>query len=387
MAHLPLATTLILLSLLAPSRAQSCPPSVTLAIGSYTGQPWLPSAAGDGISLFRFTPPDLTPVAVLPPSSSGTNPSYLATTSSALLAVNENDNATLSAVYFSTAPPFVTSQTIDLQASAATHLSPLPDTDLIAIAAFNGQVVTARLANQSLSLLDVFDIPPFNQTNQTIADTYWQFSEPHPHMALPFKRGILVPDLGSNTVWVFSVRSDGTLAIIDQVILEPTDGPRHAVLHHSGAVYVVNEVSLTLVVLREDVCAPGLRKCQRRRLVLDDLPFGTSAAAIRLSDDQRFLYVSVRLPDDQEGLIVAFEVKDDGKVGRRVGTWGSGGVHPRDFDLVDAVRVGDRCDSFVVVVNRDSDNVVVRQRDVQTGVIGATVVISNVTTPTSVLVM
>ncbi|KAI0564146.1 Lactonase [Gracilaria domingensis] len=208
-------------------------------------------------------------------------------------------------------------------------------------------------------------------------------------MVLPYRNGLLVPDLGSDMVLLFDVAPQtGKLSLAANVTFEPADGPRHAALHQqSSTVYVVNEISLSVVTLRYGTCGSSLSICDRHNLFPYAVGEEVSAAAIRVTEDGRFLYVSVRFPDTELGKIVAYRLDArTGDIHARLGEWSSFGVHPRDFFVIENVSYRNACVSFVAIVNRDTDNLVFVERERGSGMLRSYVSLSaNVTTPTSVL--
>ena len=53
-----------------------CPSKVTLTTGVYTGQPWLPSACGLGVTLAELTTGTLRTGRVIPKTINGVNPTH-----------------------------------------------------------------------------------------------------------------------------------------------------------------------------------------------------------------------------------------------------------------------------------------------------------------------
>lgn len=222
-------------------------------------------------------------------------------------------------------------------------------------------------------------------------------SRPNPHHVLPFVSAndtirVAVPDLGADRTFILRVLDSSALRLIDTVRHTNGDGPRHAVHHQpSGKLFVVNELSQTVSTLcRKDQKKNKLSICDRRQLLEGGAHINGSAAAIRLSQDWRFLYVSVRR-DSREtplhGRIVAFSLNaKSGTIVKKVGEWSSLGVHPRDFNIVENVRVKGSCRSYVIVANRDSNNVVFLRRFRKTGKLGKpNMTLRSIGNPSSVL--
>ena len=121
---------------------------------------------------------------------------------------------------------------------------------------------------------------------------------PHPHFVnfTPDGRFLAVIDLGLDAVTLYELDGDGRIQTESARVfkVEPGgSGPRHWVFNRQGNIaYLCNEVGNTTAVLDY---AEG---CLRQKQILSTLPPGctaeTKAAAIRLSPDERFLYVSNR---------------------------------------------------------------------------------------------
>lgn len=343
--------------------------------------------------LASFQNSSLAPLAILPPTLSGENPSYLAVTKHHIYATNENDNGAIKRISGTSKVPFVTSSTAYTgpNGGGTTHVSVLrsPTKPVIMAANYGGGSVTSFVVqDKKLQMADSFVVPPELGAKNSNPSLGGQQASPHPHMVMPYGMGVIVPDLGSDIVWYLKVdRKSGKMTQISQVKLKSGDGPRHAVAHSSGTIYVLNELSLSIVVMRIGACGKGLSVCTRRSVLRGGMvPDMTNAAAIRISGDGKFLYASLRYPGEKMGKIVGFAVKENGDLGKRIGVWESQGVHPRDFYLVENVREGEECSSFLAVVNRDSNNLVFIRRNVVNGSLDNMAAVSMVVnTPTSVL--
>lgn len=238
-----------------------------------------------------------------------------------------------------------------------------------------------------LKKADVFRVPASLAATNRHPELSQRQTEPRPHMVLPYGKGVLVPDLGSDFVFYLGVSgTTGEIWEISRTLLQKGDGPRHGALHgRSDAVYVVNEISNSVVVMREK--RGGKFRVESRWELLTDVGETeiVTAAAIRVSANGRFLYVSVRIRG-KTGRIVGFELdQNDGRVKRRIGVWSSGGEHPRDFYLVESILEEGKCRSFLAVANRDSSNLVLIQRDRHNGELKGVKHELEIQSPTSVL--
>lgn len=146
----------------------------------------------------------------------------------------------------------------------------------------------------------------------------------------------------------------------------------------------MNQLSNTVVRVRRCM---GLKfyECERHQFLRSESETGSedASAAIRVSKDNRFLYASLRKGSEQQGKIVAFKLRRDGAIMHRIGVFSSGGFIPRDFTIVENAP---DCNSYIAVVNKDSNNIVLFKRSRKTGIIDSKPAFTSIVdTPTSVL--
>lgn len=383
-----LAAVLLLALTATASRLRSCPSSLTLVVGTYTYQSWLPTSAGVGVTLAEFRRGSLRTNCVLRnDTTSGENPSYCARgRGRSLYCVNENENGTLRhmspACYSGGLCASTRSSSTPTGAGGSTHVAVLPrrrdGRERVVVANYGGAVTSFVRDGDEYETFK-YTVDPSLASFKT-----GQQSEPHPHMALPLYDGsVLVPDLGSDRVWRFDFANDGKLSVRDVLKMRLGDGPRHAAAGAGRNLYVVNELTNTVVRVR-GCSGYDLVECERKSM-RDVPPNGAAAAAIRVSADYRFLYASTRLPGTENGKITVFKLGTDGSIGDRIGVYSTGGVHPRDFYIIEKAP---DCKSYVAVVNRDSDNLLLFERDTKYGNIKPNVAFSlDVKTPTNVFVL
>ncbi|KAI5778398.1 extracellular aldonolactonase, partial [Geopyxis carbonaria] len=202
--------------------------------------------------------------------------------------------------------------------------------------------------------------------------------KPHPHQALlsPSGTHLIVPDLGSDVLRVFS-RSGLTLTEQTPVAMAKGSGPRHAAFWTSpeGVVflYVLAELANTVTAYRVDLEAGVFTPVFNTTSLGGPVPrAGTMAAEILVSPDANFITVSNRrdasstLPSGAASdTLVTFAPQPDGAL-VFVQAAAAGGGGPRHFAFN---RVGDR----VAVGLQTEGEVVVLERDVETGRIGGVV--------------
>ncbi|MDK4194290.1 lactonase family protein [Staphylococcus pseudintermedius] len=171
----------------------------------------------------------------------------------------------------------------------------------------------------------------------------------------PEHKYVVAVDLGADLLVTYHYGDQG-LEVANRTALEPGDGPRHIAYHKTGRyAYVVNELSNTVVVMAyED---GSFTELERHLTIPEDFLLPTKLAAVRLSHDQRFLYVSNRGHDS----IAIFKLLEDGAKLELVDIVSSGGAFPRDFNITED-------DAYLVVAHQEENSeVVVFKRDLDTG--------------------
>jgi 6-phosphogluconolactonase len=190
-------------------------------------------------------------------------------------------------------------------------------------------------------------------------------------------------DLGADRVLLYDFKPGARKPLVPRapsfVSAPPGYGPRHGVFHPSGRfAYVLHELGSAVDVFAVGDGASGNssgggleggpgRGLERgggfRRLqTISTLPEKgnrkpSSAAAIRMAPGGKFLYASNRGHDS----IAVFRVLPGGLLDLADIT-DSGGQHPRDF-------IPDPKGNFLLVLNKDSDNLVIFKIDRRTGLL------------------
>jgi 6-phosphogluconolactonase len=187
-------------------------------------------------------------------------------------------------------------------------------------------------------------------------------ASPHAHQAtfLNHSEQLAVVDLGTDSVHFYDYKKDGEtvkFSLSQSIAMPPGSGPRHLVFDSDESVaYVVCELSETLAVLHKQ---RGQWNLAQQVKLLTDEENKEAASAIRLSADERFVYVSCRA----QNLISTFDVTSDIPV--QIAASDCGGAFPRDFVL-------SRDGQWMLVANQHSHNVASFHRNPETGVITPT---------------
>lgn len=141
------------------------------------------------------------------------------------------------------------------------------------------------------------------------------------HQILVFHDRILAPCLFLDRVFIF----DRSLKKIGSIHFNANTGPRHGVFSKDGKyLYLVSELSNELFVIETD----EWNIIHQIPVLMSKEIHVRDTAAIRLSDDEKFIYVSTRTKD----VISVIELEDHKPT--VIQTVSCGGKHPRDFVLL-----------------------------------------------------
>ncbi|MBU3876244.1 lactonase family protein [Faecalicatena sp. AGMB00832] len=173
---------------------------------------------------------------------------------------------------------------------------------------------------------------------------------------------LLVPCLLLDEIRIFDPEQD--FHQIGVIPFPPKTGPRHGIFTRDHRhLFVVSELSNELYLFAVEKTpgnpAPNFRLMSVHPLLEQSADFTTAptSAAIRLSPDERYLYISTRFAD----VISVFELKQDGAV--MIQQTGSGGIHPRDILLTPDGR-------YLLAVNRTEGGLVCFPVDSKNGMLG-----------------
>ncbi|MGF1752422.1 lactonase family protein [Vibrio makurazakiensis] len=234
----------------------------------------------------------------------------------------------------------------------------------IAIDPNNKYIVTSQYSSGSF---DIFALNIDGTIDQRMATISPKGSGPHadrqtrPHahqcVFLKSTPQYATVDLGSDRVnfYCFDEEQNQFLSEPAQSIMTPPgSGPRHIVFSQDEtAAYVVCELSETILVLRKTLGQWGITQ------EIDALPKekkGEAAAAIKLSPDGRFLYVSCRA----QSKISCFEVSKENQQLTFKDSFSTQGKFPRDFYISDDGE-------WVVAANQHSNSLVSFKRNNKNG--------------------
>lgn len=216
-------------------------------------------------------------------------------------------------------------------------------------------------ANYHTAVLAVFSYN--NQGQLTLLDTVThkadtlgpcpeQADGAHPHFFDQTPQGNLVScDLGNDRVDFYSFKNN-KLQHLAQYQNEPGFGSRHIVFSPDGSYfYVVGELSSKINVVKFDENNWTFENKATYSSIPETFTEHNGAAAIKISRDGKFIYVSNRGHDS----ITLFVVKENHmlQLRQRISTFGE---FPRDFNW-------DKDEKYVVATNQNSDNATLYTRN------------------------
>lgn len=237
--------------------------------------------------------------------------------------------------------------------SSPAYIGINPQQKLLYTANYHTGVISVFAYNERgyLSLLD-----QVKHTADTLGPRPEQSDGPHPHFFDQTPAGNLVCcDLGNDRVDFYRF-SDGKLTHLARYQSEAGFGDRHLVFSKDGHYfYVVGELSSKVNVVKFDEQSWQFKNIATYLTKPQGWTKHNGAAAIRISKDGRFIYISNRGHDS----IAVFKVKPDHtlKLAQRISTFGE---FPRDFNWTPDER-------FVFVANQNSDNATLYRRNSEDG--------------------
>ena len=201
---------------------------------------------------------------------------------------------------------------------------------------------------------------------------------PHPHSAWfePNGDNILMPDLGTNEVWVYNIDTTTNklqLSAQQKINMAPGAGPRHLTFHPNKKwAYVVNELDCTVTHLEKQDNGTYSIKNSISTLPVSFTETNT-CADIHISNDGKFLYASNR---GHNSLAIYKITKQNGNLvlADIVATLGD---TPRNFSISPN-------DEYVIVANQNSNNIISFKRDQETGLLSF---VSKIDSPSPVCIL
>lgn len=219
-------------------------------------------------------------------------------------------------------------------------------------------------SNYHLATVNVYKIQADGTLKQTDVVTHSgkgpkpeQSDGAHVHFSdLTPDNRLVVCDLGTDEVYTYDVSDGGKLSEVARYKTKAGFGPRHIVFaHHGSKAYLAGELGSAVEVLDYDQQNGKFSHVQSISTIPTTWHSHNGAAAIKISSDDHFVYVSNRGYDS----LAVFKVSSDGSLSL-VQSISVEGSFPRDFSL-------DPSENFVVCVNQNTDNATLFSRLKETG--------------------
>jgi len=183
---------------------------------------------------------------------------------------------------------------------------------------------------------------------------------------------ILITDLGIDKVMVYYIDgSNGKFEekLKQEVRLPPGSGPRHIAVHaDTKFAYVLNELTATVTLMR--YCDGDLEPLHTYQTLPKEFKAVPSAAAIRVSENGKFIYISER----GDNCIAVLRFDSDNETIEIIGRQKTMGKTPRDINL-------DPTGNWLLAANQDSDSVAIFKVDKNTGMIKPEHLVENIKSP------
>ncbi|MFA0661505.1 lactonase family protein [Vibrio splendidus] len=184
-------------------------------------------------------------------------------------------------------------------------------------------------------------------------------TSPHAHQCLFLQNSpqFVTVDLGTDRInfYCFDEEQEEFLDEPMQSIKAPAgNGTRHLIFNKAeDTAYVICELSETILILEKSL---GIWNIVDEVDALPNMEKGEAAAAIKLSPDEQFLYVSCR----HQSRISSFSVDSEAQKLTFIDSYDTEGKFPRDFHITDNGQ-------WLVAANQHSNNITSFKRDNEDG--------------------
>lgn len=325
-----------------------------LLVGTYTN-----TCPSNGIYVYEFNA-DSGDFKLKGSSENVVSPSYLSVSpdNKFIYAVNENgEHSAVSAFGYDSALGKVTFlNKNDALGADPCHL--INDDKNVIIANYSGGSIAVFKKNADGSISEAQQLVQHQGKGPNTA----RQEKAHVHMVCfsPDKKFVLSNDLGLDKVFIYKynpIAKNEILTLKGSVDVKPASGPRHLTFSKDGKfVYLVQELDGTLTTFSYDNKTGSLKVIAETSILPKGFKGGTGAAAIKISPDGNFLYVSDRV---DVNAISVYKILKNGSVElvEQQSTLGKG---PRDFAI-------DPTGNYLLVGHQYTNDIVIFKRDIATG--------------------
>lgn len=320
-----------------------------LLVGTYTN-----SCASNGIYVFEFDAVSGN-IKMINSTANVINPSYLSVSANNkyVYAINENGAlSTLSAFEYNSKDcvlNFLNKE--DTCGADPCHL--IDDEHNVIVANYAGGSIAVFKKMLDYSISEVQQL--IQHEGKGIDKERQEKSHVHMVSFSPDKKFVLVNDLGLDKVFIYNYFPQAIhqiLTLKDTINLKPGSGPRHSVFSADGKfMFLIHELDGTLTTLSYNKNG-SLNILNETNTTPENFNGKISAAALKISPDGNFLYLSNR--GDLNSLSI-YRIFKNGKL-NFVERMSTGGKEPRDFAI-------DPLGNFLLVGHQETNNIIVFKRN------------------------
>ena len=324
-----------------------------LLIGTYTN-----TCQSNGIYVYEFNAAS-GEFKLKNSSESVVSPSYLSVSADNkfIYAVNENgDQSAVSAFGYNAKSGKVTFlNKNEPLGNDPCHL--INDSKNVIVANYSGGSIVVFKKNPDGSITKVQQILQHEGKGVNVA----RQEKAHVHQVVfsPDKKFVLSNDLGLDKIFIYKYNpysNNEMLTLKETVDVKAGSGPRHLTFSKDGKfVYLIQELDATLTTFSYDKRG-SLKKIAETSILAKDFKGGTGAAAIKISPDGKFLYVTDRVDANN---ISVYKILKNGAIALvdQQSTLGKG---PRDFAI-------DPSGNYLLVGHQYTNDIVIFKRNKTSG--------------------
>jgi 6-phosphogluconolactonase len=351
----------IILSLFIALTSSSFSQDPYLFVGTYT------NGASKGIYVYRFNTSTGNGTEIS--TMKADNPSYLAIAPDGkhIYSANESEGPAGSVGAYSFEPEtgrLLLLNNQSSQGSGTCYISVDKSQKWVIVANYSSGSLAALPLNSDGSLAPAAQVIQHHGTG--INKERQEKAHVHSTIFSPDEKYLYVADLGTDKEHIYKFDPNQTMPITEAadsfVSVAPGSGPRHiAFLPSRPYLYLISEMSGTIDAFHYDKNTGKLTQFQRVRTTPKSFTGDPGSADIHICPDGKFLYASNR---GISNTLAVFAIGKDGKLTNKQYV-PVNGKHPRNFVI-------DPTGHFLLVANRDTDNIVVFAIDPDTGLLKTT---------------
>ncbi|WP_125712856.1 lactonase family protein [Companilactobacillus kedongensis] len=181
----------------------------------------------------------------------------------------------------------------------------------------------------------------------------------HIHFARQLPDGrLMVCGLGCDKLFIYDVNFDNAeITLVSEFDTKPGFGPRQlAIAKNSNYIYVLGELASRVGVVKYDPKTGTLSRIADYSNIPEGYVGHNGSAAIRLTSDEKFLYISNR----GHNSLTVYKVIDGGKHLEKIQQIKTEGVFPRDFSL-------SYNEDYLLCANQNTNDLILYKRDKKSG--------------------